>query len=74
MAAGGPAGSPTMSKMTAFWIGQSTFLLTGLLMIIINYQENHWGGNYGWAFLSAISQYAGMLVFGIAFHAFQTKT
>ena len=52
------------SMTKAFWIGQSTFLLSGLFMITINYQENEWGGNNGWGFLASISQYGGMLCFG----------
>jgi drug/metabolite transporter (DMT)-like permease len=61
-------------KSTAFWVAQSTFLITGIFMIIINYQENAWGGNYGWGFLSAVSQYSGMLLFGVLYHAIETRS
>ena len=56
-----------MASPRVFWGTQGTFCCTGFLMIIITVQENDWGGNYGWAFLSALAQYGGMLGCGLAF-------
>jgi len=53
--------------VSLFWGVQGTFCVTGLLMILMTVELNDWGGNYGWAFLSALAQYSGMLCFGLVF-------